>query len=303
MRLLDELRRLQQTLRDLRRADAAAEESARFELTQSTRHFSRKTQKVLDDTMALSATLMRAGEVDEANLLIAQVEKEVREEEAALREAMNEVKAERHERRKRMTRLRLARFLAAMVAGASLMALSVGGLAVASLFLEDDGARSNETAVNVAAQKNDAKKGKRVKIAGVSVKLTARQLATYNDLSSGTTVDGDDVALLLTAVLPQVPVELVNQVESAIVGISGTVELPAAVQDLKDAAARMTNPPKEKQSKPKDEPSPQPSEEPSPEPSESPSDEPSDDGSSGGKSNEDDGLPPVPNPPAPGLGS
>jgi hypothetical protein len=296
MRPLDELRRLQRNLRELRRADAAAEESARFELTQSTRHFSRKTQKVLDDTMALSATLMRAGEVEEANLLIAEVEREVREEQAALHEAMNEVSVERSTRRRKIYRLKLARMVAAMVVGASLMALSIGGIGLASLFLDDKdaGARGHESAVNAASRQDRIRK--RVKIAGVMVKLTPRQLATLNDISSGSSVNDVDVQQLLTAVLPQVPVGLVSQVQSAIVGTVATVEVPAAVEELKAAAEKVVRADEgQGSSKPKEEPSPEPSQEPEPSPSESPSDGGSEEPSGGEqKGGAEDDLPPVP---------
>jgi hypothetical protein len=296
MRPLDELRRLQRNLRELRRADAAAEESARFELTQSTRHFSRKTQKVLDDTMALSATLMRAGEVEEAKLLIAEVEREVREEQAALHEAMNEVNIERSTRRRKIYRLKLVRMLAAMVAGASVMALSIGGIGLASLFLhdKDSAGRAHDTAVNVASRQDHGRK--RVKIAGVVVKLTPRQLATFNDISSGSSVNNVEMQQLLTAVLPQVPVGLVGQVQSAIVGTVATVQVPAAVEDLKEAAAKVVKADESQgSSKPKDEPSPEPSQEPEPSPSESPSNGGSEEPSGGDqKGGAEDDLPPIP---------
>lgn len=240
MRPLDELRHLRKALSELRRADAAAEESARFELTQSTRHFSRKAQDVLEGTMALSATLIRAGEVDEANMLIAQVEREVHEEEAALREAMNEVEVQRVARRRKIARLRMARLLSAMVAGASMMAVSVAGIAVAGMFANRDPADTSASlGTNSEAGINRMQPRKRVNIAGVSVALTPRQLATFQNISNGGSVQTVEVQRLLTAVLPQVPVNMVDQVQTAIVSAVGSVSVPTVVRELNEAAAQI----------------------------------------------------------------
>jgi hypothetical protein len=193
MRPIVELRRVQEALRELRRVDAAAEESARFELTQSTRQFSRKAQVVLEDTMALSATLLRAGEVDEANMLIAQVEREVHEEEAALLASMEEVERERASRRRKIARLRMARLLAAMVTGASMMAVSVAGIAVAGMFTNRDHADKSATTRTERGNASQTHSRKRVKIAGVSVALTAHQLATFQNISRGGSVNTVEV--------------------------------------------------------------------------------------------------------------
>ncbi|MEA2460456.1 MAG: hypothetical protein QOH90_633 [Actinomycetota bacterium] len=289
MRPLDELRQLRRALRELKKADAAAEESARFELTQSTRHFSRKAQETLESTMALSAMLIRAGEVDEAHMLIDQVEREVREEEAALRETMNEVQVDRHERQQKIAKLKLTRLFAGLITGASLMVLSIGGIAVASMFLHRNDPSPAHRA-RVAAEHRQIHNRKQVKIAGVSVKLTAHQLATYKHLSAGSSVASSEMRDLLTAVLPQVPVSMVNRVQTAIVAAVGPVEVPAAVQQLTTAADKVVKLPKHRKARqePSPEPSPSDDQEPSPSPSSS-SDEgspSSDDGSSSG----DDGT-------------
>jgi uncharacterized membrane protein YgcG len=250
MRPLDELRQLQRALRDLRRADAAAEESARFELTQSTRQFSRKAQEVLEDTMALSATLIRAGEVDEANLLIAEVEREVRDEEATLKKTMDEVEVERSERRRKIARLKLARLAAALVAGISLMAVSLAGIAVASMFTHHQSteARTTSSTHSGSAGSSTTQPRQRVKIAGVVVTLTAHQLRTYQSINNGSAVQNSEVRQLLTAVLPQVPVAMVDRVQTAIVSAAGsvTVVVPPVVQQLTDAAQQIVAAPKHK---------------------------------------------------------
>ena len=140
--------RLRREIKELNRECARAandEERASFELTRSARAFSRRTREVADDKLAFSATLMRAGEVEAANRLIADLEVDVRTEEAVLAEQVNEAKIVRAARREKVTRLRLARSLAAATLSAGLLMLSVAGVAVGA-FLEDltDGSSPRE---------------------------------------------------------------------------------------------------------------------------------------------------------------
>jgi hypothetical protein len=131
--------RLRREIKELDRQCARAandEEMASFELTRSARAFSRRTREVAEDKLAFSATLMRAGEVEAANRLIADLEADVRTEEAVLAEQVNEVKIVRAARREKVTRLRLARSLAAATLSAGLLMLSVAGVAVGA-FIED----------------------------------------------------------------------------------------------------------------------------------------------------------------------
>ena len=131
--------RLRREMKELNREvemAATEEERAAFELTRSTRDFTRRARAVADDKLAFSATLMRAGEVGAANRLLEDLERDVRVEEAALTEQVNEVKVATAARRANMTRLRLARTLAAAMLSAGLLAFSAAGMAVA-LFLAD----------------------------------------------------------------------------------------------------------------------------------------------------------------------
>jgi hypothetical protein len=57
------LRELDRQLDELSAADRAAREWARFELAKSASRYTRQTKRVVDETMTLSATMMRAGEV------------------------------------------------------------------------------------------------------------------------------------------------------------------------------------------------------------------------------------------------
>lgn len=141
------MRRLRRELDELNQAcerAASVEETASFELTRSARAFSRRAREVTDDKLAFSATLMRAGEVNAANRMIEDLELDVRAGEAALTERVNEVKVAAATRRATMTRLRLARTLAAAMLSAGLLSLSAAGMAVASFVtdLNDSGAEA-----------------------------------------------------------------------------------------------------------------------------------------------------------------
>ena len=68
--------------------DGATKETAKWELAVWTRGFCEYTRKVVDDTLTLSATLMRAGEIEGATLLLADVERDVHDEESVLTEVV-----------------------------------------------------------------------------------------------------------------------------------------------------------------------------------------------------------------------
>ena len=135
-RAIGDLRELHQSVVELFDDDRTAEAEASFQITRSAQRFSKNTKEVVDDKLSFSATLMRAGEVQAANRLLAEVEHEVREEEAALIETVNEVKVAQSLRRERVTRLRLAKMLAVATIGSALLTFSAAGMAVAG-FLRD----------------------------------------------------------------------------------------------------------------------------------------------------------------------
>src|SRR5688572_1081152 len=135
-----DLQRMLREVRELGRAMADPDitppndEADGYELTVSARDFSKTTRKVVDEKLTFSATLLRAGEVHEANRILAEVEHDVRNEEAALLEKMNEVTAKRAVKRAHMTRMRLMRLLATAMVGAALLGVSAMGMAVAGMF-------------------------------------------------------------------------------------------------------------------------------------------------------------------------
>lgn len=259
-----------------------------FELAVSARRFSRRTQAVVDDKLSFSATLMRAGEVEAANRLLAEVGEEVLSEEVALLERMNEVKMARSIKgdattRDTMTRGRLARSLAVAMLGASLFAFSAAGAAVAGLFRDNDRAihgadpRSG-TETRIALQADRVKGTRQVRVLGnVSLPMTAAQFRKYTKLTSGN-IDERELELFLLQLLPATLAEKVqyaivtgldalpDPVSAEIVAVVDRLPQPRQQDSPSDEASQ---PATEETEEPKAEPTP----EPEPEPSESPSDE------------------------------
>lgn len=257
-----------------------ADVAAGYQLAVSARRFSRRTKEVVDDKLTFSAALMRAGEVEEANRLLVEVERDVRDEEAALIEKVNEIKVARSIDRPPLTRVRLARALAAAAIGSSILMFSAVGMAVTGLFRDAEGgavaapeagrlqSRAGfmaDTEMRVVATR---------RIAGVDVQMTAGQLKTYRRLTSG----GDEQGLesFLLGLLPD---ELARKVHYALV--TAMEALPAPVADETAVLSKRLN--KERQKATENEASEEASEsqdEPSPEPSDGDEKKKKSDGSS-----------------------
>ena len=241
-RIRGPLGRLRQEFRTFADPQDGVDESARYRLTVSARRFSRRTKDVVDDKLSFSATLMRAGEVDAANRLLEEVERDVRTEEAALIETMNEVKLARVNRRQAMTRVRLARMVAVSVVGSMLMGFSALGMAAAS-FLQDreqSEARQTHAAMRRAHRSDDARlaqakagldKGVKKALAGMS--LTASELRAIQRL----TADGVDVGALESFLMDVLDSpDLARRVANKIV--SQVMPMIASVKDTaKDVAS------------------------------------------------------------------
>jgi hypothetical protein len=212
MRPLRAYRRISEQLSELERAEILAAENARFELAQSTSRFCRRTQEVVDGTMSLSAALMRAGEVAEANRLLEEVERDVATEEAALIETVNEVKVRGELSRSRITRLKLMKMIAAATMGASMFVFSAFGVAVAG-FLADRPAGPGsfqERGLSLSGGLDHSLE--RVTIAGVSVELTRSQAILYSKLTRGKVDDGRLSRFLLSVL----PLDLAREVQAAL---------------------------------------------------------------------------------------
>jgi hypothetical protein len=286
-------------------------EEAGYELAVSARNFSRNTQAVVDDKLNFSATLMRAGEVSAANRLLEEFERDVREEEAALIERVNEVKMAEAVRRDGLTRVRLARMLTVALIGSSLLSFSAAGMALAGL-LKDRA--SNESADTVRVRLADRQDGdtdasqgqaqkhgslRHVRIGDVKLLLTASQLRTIREL--GGTIDASE----LQGIIELLPQPLADKVQQAIVVAAETVDEARETVAATDASelkmkfkrkARQAEKAAEAQSDEEATPAPEPSEEPTEEPSPeetSPEDEEKraeDDGGRGAEGDDDGGI-------------
>lgn len=254
-----------------------------FELAVSARRFSRRTQAVIDDKLSFSATLMRAGEVEAANRLLAEVGEEVLTEEVALLEKVNEVKAARSVRPKghdRVTRGRLARTLAVAMLGASLLAFSAAGAAVVGLFRDGDqaahGSDPDATGTTTASLGSERlTMNRHVKLTdNVSLSMTAAQFRKYSKLTSGD-IDEDQLQSFLLELMPR---KLAEQVHYALV--TGLKTMPEPIAEEVTVAASKLQPPRTsttsgaRKQQPSDDQTEEPKDrEPSPEPSGSPDDE------------------------------
>ena len=267
-----------------------SDRAAGLELAVSARSFSRRTQAVVDDKLSFSAALMRAGEVEAANRMLAEVHQDVLSQEVALLERVNEVKVAQSMEPRRTTRARLARTLAVAMIGSSVLAFSAAGAMVAGLFRPEDQAIHDADPGDLTMVANgdraEADRLRHIKIANVPFTLTNEQFRRYTALTQGT-IDEDGLELFLLEFLPPA---LAEKVHYALV--AGMEALPAPVENELVAAAerfdsrqrqgaaadsRPTEEPSEEPSEPQ--PTPQPSEsgspgdDPTPEPTEEPEDE------------------------------
>lgn len=222
---------LRRVLRDLNDLGHSASDPARlddeadgYELALSARDFTTATRKVVDEKLTFSAALLRAGEVHEAKKILAEIEHDVRNEEAALLERVNEVSAKRAVSRAHTTRLRLARMLATAMVGAGLLGVSAMGMAVAGMF--DEGQkkhRGKDRARNVRlADTRDLKKAKNLTIGGMKLKLSKRDLQTFRRLTTGS-VDAKVLERFLVADL-ELPRSVVDHALASVLSLTGSAQ-------------------------------------------------------------------------------
>ena len=306
-RAIGDLRELHQSVVELFDDDRTAEAEASLQIARSAQRFSHNTKEVVDDKLSFSATLMRAGEVQAANRLLAEVEHEVREEEAALFETVNEVKVAQSMRRERVTRLRLARMLAVAMLGSALLTFSAAGMAVAG-FLRDRAEevsrpQDRQAPVRLAARDDrtsvrDAdKKSRRLRIGDVKVLLTKEQFKTIKQLTGGQDIDSAGLADLLSslpATLASRIQEAITVAEAEVAAAETTVETVVAAPDralerkrraAKKAAAAEQEAAAEEEATPE----PTPADEEKPNDGETPAPEEEEDGGDSGQSAEEEG--------------
>jgi hypothetical protein len=196
------------------------EETAMFELARSARAFSQRAREAADDTLAFSATLVRAGEVEAAQKLIHDLEQEMHGEKAALAERVDEVQAAAARRRAKMTRLRLARIIAAAVLTAGLLSLTTAGWAVASFLanLDEhsrDGSSSRSARFVQPADSSLRHASTRhiLLLDGTTVMLTQDQFRRFKSLSANPNLDREELErLLVDLVGPRIAARLVSAI-------------------------------------------------------------------------------------------
>lgn len=199
-------REISKDLSELRAEQLVVETDARLELAQRASLFSRRSQKVVDETMSLSAVLIRAGEVDEAHRLLAEVDREVAEGKVALLESVNEVKTRQVVTRKKMTRLRMARLMLTAVLGASMMMFSAFGVALAKFLAPAPAQGAQAETIERFDSSHPgpvAETGVRhIRFAGMKIPLTSIQLAEYERLTAAG-ADDTEISEFLKKVLPK----------------------------------------------------------------------------------------------------
>ena len=262
MRLFKDVRAIKRSIAELRSTDAVEEEKAAFELAASAYRFSRDTKASVDDKLSFSATLMRAGEIQAATRLIVELEDDVREEEVALVEVINEVHAARSLRREKITRLRLARVLVTSMLGACIMGFSAMGIGAAGMFADRAAApKPARVAVSSNVDRSGrgngaparARKLRHVRIGGTLVALNKVQLGVLRDLQKGK-IDPES----LEEFLASLPSEVVDSVRMMFLSVTTPVEeaVTETVGSTSDASTKgpdaATKPVKETKEDPPD---------------------------------------------------
>lgn len=204
--------RLNRSTRLVRRHGASNHSSERMELTASACRFARGTSELVDDKLTFSATLMRAGEVDAARRLLAEVEQEVGLEKDMLMRRVNEVTEKVN--RKRGARRRLASLAAVSVLGALAVTSSTIGMAV-GLFSASDSRESGPGAPATAHSRarNTPSETRppilayfdsgEVRIGGVKVVLRGRALKAFRELKSESGASDPAQVRALLGLLPR----------------------------------------------------------------------------------------------------
>jgi hypothetical protein len=228
------LRRVLDELNSQRDRAVSDEEIAGFELARSARTFSQRAREITDDKLAFSATLMRAGEVGAASRLIDDLERDVQKQQAELVQQAEVVRKAAARRRTKVTRLRLARTLAAALISAGLLTFSVAGIGLAS-FLSDmrhgpetPGQPGSRTALSGGGT-SEARALRNVQLPdGTRVSLTRTQFRAFKSLSETRGLAPAELEQLL---LELVGPRLASRLADAIAGITAQ-----GVEDLNSAA-------------------------------------------------------------------
>ena len=226
---------LERKPRVIRLDEKVGDSEAAYDLAVTTHRFSQRARAMVDDKLSTSAALMRAGEVAEAQRLLAEAEEDLRAEETELMRQVEELESFRSLHKPRVvviehpTRASLFRALTVGAAASVVIAMATMGGAVIGLFepnspirrvtipqidrVEGQAARTIQSAA--------ARRGVSVLINGVEVVLTRAEWRALKKAQR----DGDEEALndLLSEIAPELTVsssgdlvEVVGQVGSAL---------------------------------------------------------------------------------------
>lgn len=224
----------------IRLSEREGDAQASYDLAVTTHRFSKRAQAVVDDKLSLSATLMRAGEVDEARRLLAEAEEDLRSEEESLLHQIEELGNYRsmHKprvvvlERDRMSRSSLMRTLAVAVASSAVVALATMGGAVIGLFEQDPGTGRVNVAPAGGGDDDDASarmittaratRSVVVRINGVRVVLSRSEWRALKRAQRS----GDDKAVtdLLGVIAPELTVNSPGSLADIIGDITETTE-------------------------------------------------------------------------------
>lgn len=234
LRPIRAIKEINRSLDQLEQAEFRAREEARLELVRSASNYSKRTKQVVDGTMNLSAVLMRAGEVNEAERLLATIQQDVKHEEQVLLESVHEVEVASATRRERMTRLKVAKMLATAMLGAAVMSFSVVGVAVARYFSDGSPTIGSGTGTYVLSGPAEVSPRQRQKIVLLSLgdwtlELSKGQYRRYQKL-----VDQQNPEELRAFLLRHLPPEAADHLAGLLaeVGLSPiAAEVDSEVED------------------------------------------------------------------------
>lgn len=241
---------LERKPRVIRLEEKVGDSEAAYDLAVTTHRFSKRARDMVDDKLSTSAALMRAGEVAEAQRLLAEAEQDLRAEEQELIRQVEELETYRslHKPRvvviERPTRASLSRMLAVAMAACTVLAVATMGGAVMGLFEPDSPIRrvSLPTIDRIdgqaarAIQSAAARRGVSVLINGIEVVLSRSEWRALKKAQR----DGDPEALsnLLDEIAPELTVSASGEILEIVTEVGVTLE--GAVRDAKQEAEENT---------------------------------------------------------------
>jgi hypothetical protein len=293
---------LERKPRVIRLDERTGDSEAAYDLAVTTHRFSSRARAMVDDKLSASAALMRAGEVTEAQRLLAEAEQDLLAEEGELLRQIEELDTYRslHQQQvvvvERPTRGSLMRTVAVAAASSAVLALATMGGQVMGLFEPNSPIPSIQASPTIdrlgvqqgrSIRSTSARRGVAVRINGVKVVLTRAEWRALKRAQRS----GDEEAIndLLDVIAPELtasaPTEVVEIVAGAVSVINEVAQQAARGADDEDVSDDSTDDGGEAPSS-ESPPSEEPADETDPPPSD---DDGAEDTSSGGSTTDGDG--------------